>query len=145
MLCIFTLIIVHKSCNISGILNKLTLQKELQNYVTKNCVSGQKVKTQQQQNKTSNIKKLAGAKNWTRDLSHPKRMRYLCTTESIVVKLFNCFDAMGRNLNKLSRICGPYIFKFFFFSVVFLHAWITILGSFFFYRSMFHCLNMLEM
>ena len=54
---------------------------------------------------------------------------------SIVVKLFNCFDAMGRNVNKQSRICGPYIFKFFSFSVVFLHAWITILGSFFYLQE----------
>ena len=41
-----------------------------------------KVKTQQQQNKKSNIKTLAGTRNWTRDLSPPKRMRYHCATES---------------------------------------------------------------
>jgi len=41
-----------------------------------------KVKTQQQQNKQSNIKTPFGAEDWTRDLSHPKRMRYHCTTES---------------------------------------------------------------
>jgi len=28
---------------------------------------------------------------------------------SIVVKLFNCFDDMGRNVNTQSRICGPHI------------------------------------
>ena len=41
----------------------------------------QKVKTQQQQNKQSNIQTLAGAGDWTRDILHPKRMRYHCTTE----------------------------------------------------------------
>ena len=41
-----------------------------------------KVKTQQQQNKKSNIKTLVGAGDWTWDLLHPKRMRYHCTTES---------------------------------------------------------------
>jgi len=30
---------------------------------------------------------------------------------TIEVKLFNCFDAMGRNVNKQSRICGPHIFN----------------------------------
>jgi len=44
---------------------------------------GHKVKQQQQQqNKESNIKTLVGAVDWTRDLLHPKRMRYQCTTES---------------------------------------------------------------
>jgi len=63
-----------------------------------------KVKTQQQQNKKSNIKTLAWAGNWIRDLLHPKQMRNLCTPSqlrvTIVVKLFYCFDAMGRNVNK---------------------------------------------
>jgi len=40
------------------------------------------VKSQQQQNKISNITTLAGARDWTRNLLHPKRMRYHCTTES---------------------------------------------------------------
>jgi len=40
----------------------------------------------------------------------------------IINKLFNCFDAMGRNVNKQSRICGPDIFNKFNFSVIFLHA-----------------------
>jgi len=61
------------------ILNKLTLQKDLQNIVINN---GQKVKTQQQQNKKSNLKTLGGAGNCTGDLLHQKRMRYHCTTES---------------------------------------------------------------
>jgi len=46
-----------------SILNKLTLQKDLQNCVTNSVFDGQKVKTQQQQNRKSNIKTLAGAGN----------------------------------------------------------------------------------
>jgi len=42
----------------------------------------QKVKKQQQQSKESNIKTLVGAGDWTRDVLHPKRMRYQCTTGS---------------------------------------------------------------
>ena len=53
---------------------------------------GQKVKTQQQQNKKLNIKTLAGAGNLTRDLLHPKRMRYHCTTES--TERFDCSQAI---------------------------------------------------
>jgi len=37
---------------------------------------------------------------------------------TIVVKLFNCFDAMGRNVNKQSRICRLQIFNKFIFSVI---------------------------
>jgi len=54
---LYTLIISHKSCKMLSILNKLILQKDLQNSVTN------KVKTQQQQNKKWNIKTLAGAGN----------------------------------------------------------------------------------
>jgi len=43
------------------ILNKLTLYKELQTFVTNNVFFDKKVKTQQEQNKKSNIKTLAGA------------------------------------------------------------------------------------
>jgi len=44
-----TLLIGHKSGHMLGILNKLILQKKLQNVVTNNLAK--KVKTQQQQNK----------------------------------------------------------------------------------------------
>ena len=37
-LCLYTLIIGHKYCNMFSILNKLTLQKELQNFVTNNVL-----------------------------------------------------------------------------------------------------------
>jgi len=49
----------------------------------KKCVFDRKVKTQQQNTK-SNIKIPAGAGNLTRDLSNHSRMRYLCTTTSVV-------------------------------------------------------------
>jgi len=52
----------------------------MQNFVTNNVFLDTKVKPPQQQNKTENIKSLAG--NWARYLSHPKRMRYNYTTES---------------------------------------------------------------
>jgi len=41
---LYTLIIGHKSCNMLIILNKLTLQKKLQNFVTNNVLFGQKGK-----------------------------------------------------------------------------------------------------
>jgi len=46
-----------------SITNKLTLQKKLHNFVTNNVFLDTKEKSQQQQNKTSNIKTLAGAGN----------------------------------------------------------------------------------
>jgi len=46
-----------------SILNKLSLQRDLQNFVTNNVFMDKKVKTQQQQNKKSNTKTLAGAGN----------------------------------------------------------------------------------
>ena len=52
---------------------------------------------------------------------------------------------MSRNVNKQSRLYGPHIFNKFIFSVIFLHARITIFGSFSYYGSMFHCLNMVKM
>jgi len=57
----YTLIIGHKSSNVLSILNKLILYKELQTFVITNVFLDKKVKTQQQQNKISNIKTLAGA------------------------------------------------------------------------------------
>jgi len=45
---LYTLIIGHKSCNMSSILNKITLQKELQNFVTNNVFLDKQGKTQQQ-------------------------------------------------------------------------------------------------
>jgi len=46
-----------------SILNKLLLQRDLQNCVTNNVFMDKKVKTQQQQKRKSNIKTLAGAGN----------------------------------------------------------------------------------
>jgi len=95
---LYTLIIGQKSCNMLGILNKLTFQKELQNCVTNNVILGQKVKTQQQKNKkTYKTLPVLGIKPGTSNTQSG------CVTTvplsqlkvSIVVKLFNCFDAMG--------------------------------------------------
>jgi len=101
-------------------INELTLQKKLQTIVTNNVFYDKKVKTQQQQNTKLNKKNLVRAGNQTWELSHPSRMRYLWTTESTECincckVFFNCFNAMGRNVNKLSRICGPHIFNKLFF------------------------------
>jgi len=53
---LYTLSIGQKSCNmLSILLNKITLQKEMQNFVTNNVLLEQKVKTQQQQNKQKQI------------------------------------------------------------------------------------------
>jgi len=54
---LYTLVII---CNMLSILNKLTLQKELQNFVS-NIVFWTKLKTQQNKNKTSKINTCAGA------------------------------------------------------------------------------------
>jgi len=63
MLCLYlyTLIIGHKSCNMLSILNKIIVQKKLQNFVTHNVFLDKKVKTHQ--NKKSNIETLAVARN----------------------------------------------------------------------------------
>jgi len=57
---LYTLIIGHKSVNMLSILNKLTLKKELQNFVTNNVFLDKHFWTQQQQYKKSNITTLAG-------------------------------------------------------------------------------------
>ena len=59
---LYTLIFGHKPCNMLSTLNKLTLQKKIGKFCDKQCVFGQKVKTQQQ-NKKWNIKTLVGAGN----------------------------------------------------------------------------------
>jgi len=57
----YTLVIGHKSCNMLSILNKLALNKKLQNFETNNVLLVKKSTTQIQQNKNSNLKPLAGA------------------------------------------------------------------------------------
>ena len=49
---LYTLIIGHKSCNMLSILNKLTLQEELQNILTKNVFLDNKVKSTKHKNET---------------------------------------------------------------------------------------------
>ena len=66
--------------SMSSILNELALQKELKNYMTDNVFYH--TQKQQQQNKKSKHKIFPRAGNWTREISHRRRMRYLYTTES---------------------------------------------------------------
>jgi len=67
----------HKSCNILSLLNKLTLQKKIAKFCDKNVFFGQKVKSQQQNKKIKHKNPCR-----SRDLLHPKRMRYHCTIPS---------------------------------------------------------------
>jgi len=78
MLCLYidTLIIGHKFSNMLSILNELTLQKQLQNFVTNNVFLTKK------QNTKSNIKSIDKAGNRVRDCSHPRRMRNHSAIES---------------------------------------------------------------
>jgi len=79
---LYTLLISHKSCKMLRMLNKLTLQKDLQNVVTNNAFIDKKYKHNNNKTKKYNIKTVAGTGNWTRYLLQPMRMRYHCTTES---------------------------------------------------------------
>ena len=67
-----------------SVLNKLTLQKKLQNFATNNVFLDKQVKHNNNKTNKSVIKTLDGAGNKTRDISHRKRMHYLCTAESTV-------------------------------------------------------------
>ena len=118
---LYTLIISHKSCNMLSILNTLTFLQVLQHFVTNtfcNVFWTRSINATKNKNKKKH-KNPCRKLNWTRDLLHPKRMQYTTATPSqlrvsIVFKLFNCFDAMGRNVNKQSRICEPHIYNNFF-------------------------------
>jgi len=90
------------------------------------CCFDEKVKAQLNNNKTkkANLKPLPepGIELGT------TRTQSGCVTSApsnqlrvaIVVKLFDCFHAMDRNVNKQIRICGPHIFnKFIFFCNIF--------------------------
>jgi len=134
---LYTLIIGHKSCNMKGILNKITLQKKLQHFVTNYVFWDEKKSTTK--TKYANKKTHARAGNWTRDLSHtsgvvtpapPSQLRIM-----IVVKLINYFVAMDRNVNIQGRICGPHIFNTWNCFCNILHAWVTIFGSFSYLRE----------
>jgi len=94
---------------------------------------GQKVKTQQNKNQTSKhplpkpgIKaRISCTQSGCVTTAPPSQQRV-----SIVVMLFICFDAMGWNVKKQSRICGPHIYNKYIVCVICLHAWITIFSSF---------------
>jgi len=74
-----TLIYDQNCYNMLSTQNNLSLQRELQNSANIMCF-GQTSKTQQLQNRKSNMTILARAGNETRDLSNPSRMPYLKTT-----------------------------------------------------------------
>jgi len=104
----YTLIICHKSYNILSILNQLTLQKKLPPVVTNN------VFWRQNKNKTSNTKPLPepGREPVTFCIQSgcitsvpPSHLRV-----SVVIKLYNCFDAMGGNVKEQNRICRLHLF-----------------------------------
>ena len=124
---LYTLIIGHKSCNMLGILNKLILLKELQTIVINNVFLDKKVKTQQQQQQNKKIKH----KNICRSRGlNPGPLAPKADALPLHHRVNWEFDAMGRNVNKQSQICGPDIFNKYIFSGIFSHAWTTIFGSF---------------
>jgi len=97
-----------------------TLQKELQNVLKNNVFLDKNSKTQQQQqqqqqNRKSNIKILARNGNQIRDrwppqldalpLDHRVNWEY-----RLLSSYLNCFNAMGQNVKKHSRICDSFFF-----------------------------------
>ena len=116
------------------------MQTFVTNIVTNNVFLTKSKNTTTSKQKMKQQKTLAGSGDWTRDIfctqsgcvttAPPSEL-----TVSIVVKPFNCFDAMGRNVNKQSQLCGPDIFNKCIFSAIFLHASIIIFGSFSYLRE----------
>jgi len=106
---LYTLIISHKSSNMLRILNKLTLYQELQAFVTNNLYLDKKVKSQQQQNKKSNIKNSCWSRGFEPGTSCTQSG---CVTTappsqlgvSIVVKLLNCFNNFSTVIGWLSQL-----------------------------------------
>jgi len=83
------------------ILNKLTLQKELQNIFTNNVFQTKRKKTQQQQMKKTSNQTPAEAGNLIRDRLHPKRMHCHSTTESTEsIDCSQAFKMFRRNRSK---------------------------------------------
>ena len=118
---LYTLIIGHKSCN--KYTKKINIAKEFTKFCEKQyVVFGQKVKHKQ-------IIKKNKKKTNKQPLPEPSiKPRTSCTQSgcittatpsllrvSFVVKLFNWLYAMGRNVNKQSRICDQHTFNKFIF------------------------------
>jgi len=113
---LYTLIIGHKSCNMLGILNKLTLQKNFQNGI-KNDVFWT-IKKKHNNNKT----KIKHKNHYrSRELNPgplaPKayalhlHQGFNCHYLTIVVKLFNCFDAIVETQKKTKANVRANIFN----------------------------------
>jgi len=49
---------------------------------------------------------------------------------TIVIKLFNCFEALVQNIKNKAELVGHTFSTNLFFSEIFLHAWTAIFGSF---------------
>ena len=99
---LFTLIKGHKYCNMLSILNELTLVKELQNFVTMFFWKKSKITTTTKHKNPCQSRELKpGALALKVDTcvtsAPPSQLRI-----SILIKLFNCFDAMDRNVKKQS-------------------------------------------
>jgi len=83
--------------------------------------------------KTANTNTLSKAGNWTKNLTHPSLQCYLSATEATKsVDWSQSFKLFQRNKSKhkQSQHCGPHNFNQVCFSVIFLHEWKTIFGSF---------------
>jgi len=105
---LYTLISGHQSCSMLTRLNKLTLQKKLQNVVTNNVFWTKKSKN------TTTTKSKHKNPCRSRDLKlgrlAPKPgalpLYHWSLRVRIVVKHFNCFDAMDRNVKNKAKLAG---------------------------------------
>ena len=116
----YTPLIGHNSYYLLSILNKLTLLKKLQTVLTNSVFLDKKKKQLQLQQKIKPLPK-PGIEHGT-SCTQSGRVSSVPPSQlrvTIVFKLFNCLDAIGRNVNKQTRICGPRIFNKFTFSVIF--------------------------
>jgi len=119
-----TLKLGHNYCNMLSLCNELTWLKELQTFVTKVCffLKSKNITTTKHrskhkiisQSRESNPGPLAPQLDNSWISGSPSQLKV-----PIVVKLFNCYHAIGRNVNKQSQFCGPHIFNKFIFSVVY--------------------------
>ena len=83
--------------------------------------------------KTANTKILSKAGDWTTNLTHSSLQCYLSATEATEsVDWSQSFKLFQRNKSKhkQSQHCGPHNFNQVCFSVICLHEWKTIFGSF---------------
>ena len=130
---LYTLTISHKSCNMLNILNNSNFKRNCNFLWQIMCFWTKTKKRNNNKTKNQTYKPLLelGIEPGTFctqcgcvTTAPPSQLKV-----SIVVRLFNCFDAMGQTVNKQSRICGPVIFNKYMFSLKNLNAWTTMFGS----------------